>query len=148
LIATYAADCRVTLVGSETLAGLAESFMKGEPVADSDLAREIMPCFVEEGGRRTDSIVLACTHYPLLRERFDRVAPWPVAWFDPAPAIARRVDHVLSERGFALPVTPFARTSDHRALFTSATVPSAALDHALRKQGLTAVLDAAIPVFG
>ena len=40
---------------------------------------------------RTDTIVLACTHYPLLLDRFERLAPWPVRWIDPAPAIARRV---------------------------------------------------------
>jgi len=35
--------------------------------------------------------VLACTHYPLLADRFARIAPWPVNFIDPAPAIARRV---------------------------------------------------------
>ena len=31
---------------------------------------EIAGCFVDAGGRRTDTVVLACTHYPLLTERF------------------------------------------------------------------------------
>ena len=31
--------------------------------------REIAPCFVEEGGARTDVVMLACTHYPLLLAR-------------------------------------------------------------------------------
>jgi glutamate racemase len=44
---------------------------------------------------RTDAIVLACTHYPLLLDRLIRLAPWPVAWIDPAPAIARRVVDLL-----------------------------------------------------
>jgi len=39
--------------------------------------------------------VLAGTHYPLLLERLARLAPWPVAWVDPAPAIARRVSDLL-----------------------------------------------------
>jgi len=55
------------------------------------------PCFVEKDGRRTDTIVLACTHYPLLLEAFERVAPWPVTWIDPAPAIARRVVQLMGE---------------------------------------------------
>ncbi len=41
--------------------------------------------------RAPTSIVLACTHYPFLIDRFERLAPWPVDWIDPAPAIARRV---------------------------------------------------------
>ena len=40
-------------------------------------------------------IVLACTHYPFLIERMKLVAPWPVEWVDPAPAIARRVLAVM-----------------------------------------------------
>jgi glutamate racemase len=42
-------------------------------------------------------IVLACTHYPFLVDRCRRLAPWPVTWIDPAPAIARRVASVVGE---------------------------------------------------
>ena len=44
-------------------------------------------------------IVLACTHYPFLIERMKQVAPWPVEWVDPAPAIARRVLAVMGADG-------------------------------------------------
>ncbi|HEY3032141.1 MAG TPA: glutamate racemase, partial [Bradyrhizobium sp.] len=59
-------------------------------------------CFIGEGKNdlaRTDTIVLACTHYPLLMDRFNRLAPWPVDWIDPAPAIARRVADLLRPAG-------------------------------------------------
>ena len=101
LIDTYAADCEVTLVGSTSLADLAEAAMKGEAVTDAALVDQIAPCFVGTPERRTDCIVLACTHYPLLLDRFVALAPWPVRWIDPAAAIARRVDHVLNERGLS-----------------------------------------------
>ncbi len=97
LIRTYAADCRVTLVGSRMLATLAEAEMAGEPAPDASIAAEFMPCFVAGAARRTDTIVLACTHYPLLLARFERLAPWPVRWIDPAPAIARRVVQLIGE---------------------------------------------------
>ena len=95
LIATYAAACKVTLVGSTGLAGLAEAALKGEPADDDAILREIAPCFVAADGARTDVITLSCTHYPLLLERMRRLAPWPVQWIDPAPAIARRVVQLL-----------------------------------------------------
>ncbi len=82
----------MTLVGAARLASLAEAALRGEPVDDAEIAREIAPAFVEREGRRTDEIVLACTHFPLLGERLKAAAPWPVAFVDPAPAIARRVD--------------------------------------------------------
>ena len=91
LIREFAADCQVTLVGSARLASLAEAALAGEAVADEEIATEIAPCFVEDGAARTDTVVLACTHYPLLADRLARLAPWQVNFIDPAPAIARRV---------------------------------------------------------
>ena len=91
LIDTYASHLEVTLVGSTRLARIAEDHLSGRPVDDVEIAREIKPCFRRHLGRRTDRIVLACTHYPFLIDHFRRLAPWQVEWIDPAPAIARRV---------------------------------------------------------
>ena len=81
---------------------------------------EIAPCFVEDGAARTDTVVLACTHYPLLLDRFERLAPWPVHWIDPAPAIARRVVELVGagDRRRSCRRRP-------RAIFTSGRAPSA-----------------------
>ena len=98
LIDKFAGHCDVALVGAKKLANLAEAHMQGAPLDDAEVLAEIAPCFVTEGDRRTDCVVLACTHYPLLRDLFLRLAPWPVHWIDPAPAIARRADHVLREK--------------------------------------------------
>ena len=95
LIAEFAADVAVNLVGSTRLARLAEAEMAGWPVGDDALRAELAPCFVEAEGRRTDVVVLACTHYPFLLPQFRRLAPWPVTWIDPAPAIGRRVVHLI-----------------------------------------------------
>jgi glutamate racemase len=95
LIAEFGSGCAVTLVGSRRLAGLAEATMRGGKADVAAIATEIAPCFVEHGGRRTDTVVLACTHYPLLVEAFRDLAPWPVHWLDPAPAIARRLTQIL-----------------------------------------------------
>ena len=96
-IREFASGCDVVLVGSPRLATFAERELSGEAVPDSDLAAEIAPCFVDTDGRRTDTVVLACTHYPLLLDRLNKLAPWPVDWIDPAPAIARRVTSLLPE---------------------------------------------------
>jgi len=78
--------------------------------------------------------VLACTHYPLLRERFDGLAPWRVTWLDPAPAIARHTANVLAEQGFAVGVG-LAREAG-QIIFTSGTVPSPPLATLLQSHGL------------
>jgi len=91
LIATYADSCEVTLVGSKRLAAIAEAELTGASVPDDEIRTEIAPCFVDQQGQRTDVVVLGCTHYPLLMSRLSALAPWPVTWIDPAPAVARRV---------------------------------------------------------
>ena len=131
LIATYAGTCRVALVGSPNLANYAEAELSGAPVPDAALAAEIAPCFVTaEDGRRTDVVCLACTHYPLLRARFERLAPWPVRWIDPAPAIARRVTQLLG----AGPAV--AEPGPVLAAFTGQS-PAAALRASLDARGVT-----------
>ena len=98
LIRDFAQGCEVTLVGSPDLASLAENALNGKAVSDDDIAAELAPCFVGDAdgaGARTDTVVLACTHYPLLLDRLVKLAPWPVAWIDPAPAIARRASELL-----------------------------------------------------
>jgi glutamate racemase len=113
LIHDFALGCEVTLVGSPELASLAEAALSGNAVSDDDIAAELAPCFVEDGQARTDTVVLACTHYPLLMDRFMRLAPWPVAWIDPAPAIARRVVDLLGPAG------GFAHGAGAEMIFTS-----------------------------
>jgi len=95
LIEAHALECRVTLVGSPRLAELATAELCGEPVSDADVLAEMAPAFVEDGGARTDVVALGCTHYPLLLDELVSIAPWPVQFIDPAPAIAKRVADVL-----------------------------------------------------
>ncbi|HEY6754116.1 MAG TPA: glutamate racemase [Pseudolabrys sp.] len=129
LIREFAAGCDVHLVGSPRLAAYAEAELAGEAVDDAAIKREIAGCFIDGDARPTDTIVLACTHYPLLVERFRANAPWPVDWLDPAPAIARRVANLLKER-------PSASTRNSQAIeFTSGRTPSPVLARALASFG-------------
>ena len=102
LIRDFAQGCDVTLVGSGELASLAEAALSGIEVDDAAISAELAPCFVgdrDDPQARTDTVVLACTHYPLLMDRLMALAPWAVDWIDPAPAIARRVVNLLGPPG-------------------------------------------------
>jgi glutamate racemase len=120
LIREHGQGCEVDLVGSKQLAAYAEAELYGRPVGDAALLAEIGPCFRDDGNR-TDTIVLACTHYPLLLERLEQLAPWPVDFIDPAPAIARRVVQLLAG------VTADEAKGTTQATFTSGTAPAAIL---------------------
>jgi glutamate racemase len=122
LVRQFGQGCKVTLAGSAQLAAMAEAELAGHPASDAAVSAEIAPCFIDDGAR-TDTVVLGCTHYPLLLNRFAALAPWPVRWIDPAPAIARRVVELLG---------PAAREGDLAAVpeitFTSGRAPPPALD--------------------
>lgn len=97
LVRTYADACEVTMVGSTRLARMAEARMQDGTLDRQALAEEIRPCFVERGERRTDIVILGCTHYPFLVHEMRKVAPWPVDWLEPAEPIARRALALLGE---------------------------------------------------
>ncbi|WP_182085781.1 glutamate racemase [Aureimonas sp. ME7] len=131
LIAQWGARCEVNLVGSVRLAALAEVYMRNGFVEEDAVRAEIEPCFVEKGGRRTDIVVLACTHYPFLVNRMRKTAPWPVDWLDPAEAIARRAASLLSAS------RDDRDASADRAIFTAGP-PDAATRSLVRGFGLQA----------
>jgi glutamate racemase len=53
--------------------------------------------------RGIDALVLGCTHYPIVRPLIERIVGPGVRVIDPAPAIARRVQHILDERDALAP---------------------------------------------
>ena len=113
--------------------------MRGDAVDDAEIAHEIAPCFIEAGDKRTDHVVLACTHFPLLIGALERLAPWPVAFVDPAPAIARRLDSLLG-------AAPRRGDADRAGaiVFTSGMEPQPGLQKALLRYGLKFTPTAAI----
>jgi glutamate racemase len=135
LIRDFGQGCEVTLVGAAQLAPLAEAALRGEPVDDAAIAAEIAPCFVAQGERRTDTVVLACTHFPLLLDRLAHLAPWKVDWIDPAPAIARRVVDLIGP-------ACAASGGSASAMFSSGRPPPGPLGKALSHWGIKEILAA------
>lgn len=134
LISQYASKCHVRLVASENLAALAETYMRDGFVDEEAVRIEIEPCFVEKDGKRTDIVVLACTHYPFLVNRMRKTAPWPVDWIDTSEAIARRALALTDDR----PATANAGDEDI-AVFTSGNPPKELISLA-RGFGLSVML--------
>ena len=135
LIRDYAQGCQVKLVGSRHLATYAEAELAGAPASDAQILAEMTPCF-EDDGARTDTVVLACTHYPLLIERLRALSPWNVNFVDPAPAIARRVVDLLG------PAQTRSQPGTARAIFTSGHAPAAVLARFGIRPGVPAATEA------
>lgn len=99
LIDAYAHEIYIRLIGSATLAALAENYLLTGQEHKEEVKSQILPCFVDRDGSKTDIVVLACTHYPFLINTFRKVAPWPVDWLDPAPAIAQQAAKLYGPLG-------------------------------------------------
>lgn len=92
LIADFAAHCEVISLGSTELVEIAERALRGTAPDPRHLRAIVAPLFAATA---LDTVVLACTHFPLLGEELAAAAPRPVRWIDSGDAIARRVASLL-----------------------------------------------------
>jgi glutamate racemase len=130
LATRFAGDCRVIRHGSAELVTLAEAKLRGEPIAPAAVAAAIAPMLTMPGGEAVDTIVLACTHFPLLQPELAEAASRPMNFVDGGAGIARRIAHLTQGQHFA-------RGSADTAVFTGEVAPG--LRPALNSYGFTAI---------
>lgn len=91
LSARFAADCTVIRHGSAALVELAEAKLAGE-ATDPAAYRAVLAGLLDQpGGDRIDTIVNACTHFPLVADELAAAAPRALRFVDGGPGIARRI---------------------------------------------------------
>jgi glutamate racemase len=117
LIKQFADGCKVLTHGSPELVEAAERKLQGLPPGEAEIGAAVASLFGQPGGERLDTVVLGCTHFPLLRDELAAAAPHPVTWMDSGAAIARRVSTIL---GISTPAEMPERLS-HKAIFTGHT---------------------------
>lgn len=118
LIDSFASDCVITRVAADALVVEAEAYLAGitpdtdriqaalaplwHAVAPPSSAHSLSPDHQPLGTPELDTpgldtVVLGCTHFPLLKPWLAQLAPVPLYWVDSGDAIARRVAQVVSE---------------------------------------------------
>ena len=131
LIRDFAADCTVLRHGSAALVQLAEDHLRGVAQPLSAYADALAGLFNHPGAAQMDTVVLACTHFPLVQAQLAQVSPPHIRWVDSGDGIAKRVVHWTSGMQWA-PMTD-------RAVFTKAGDEIDALLPALARFGLEQV---------
>lgn len=131
LVADFAKDCQVVSVGTTALVHMAERKLRGEAVNQQDLAAILRPF---KG--TVDTLVLGCTHFPLLRDEIQSVVGDSVRLIDSGDAIARRVVSLVSLHSEARAT---AATSKHYAYATATPIKADALADFIRSIGFTDV---------
>ena len=128
LAAKFAFDCTIIRHGSPELVELAEATLGGDEIALDAVRTAVQPMFDVDD--RIDTIVLACTHFPLLLDAL-QAAYTGVTFVDGGPGIARRIAWLTRDQ--AWPAEP----SPGIAVFTAP--PRQSLRGALAGYGLVDV---------
>jgi glutamate racemase len=97
LAAKFAADCTLVRLGSPELVELAEAKLSGEEIAVESVRSAVQPMFDAPEGDLIDTVVLACTHFPLLEDELRAAFPH-VSYVDGGPGIARRIAHLTESQ--------------------------------------------------
>ncbi|SNS09079.1 glutamate racemase [Sphingomonas laterariae] len=130
LSARFAADCLVLRHGSARLVELAEARLRGEATDPADYATVMAGLLDQPGGDRIDTIVLACTHFPLVEAELAAASPRPLSFVHGGDGIARRIAFLTE--GQQWPANP----APGIALFTAPFDVPPGLTAGLRDYGL------------
>lgn len=131
LIAQFAPGKRVLLKGATELVIEAEHKLAGRPV-NMGLLREVLADWLE-GEDAPDTLVLGCTHFPLLNDEIRQLMP-ECQLVDSGSAVARRVAHLLA----SLP-TNLAEGGQGRAYCTRLDAQAQKLTAPLQAWGLSSL---------
>lgn len=122
LISDFAGDCTIIPLGSTALVEMAEQKLRGRNLDPDAIKTVLLPLTRAEDFAQMDTIVLACTHFPLIRNELSEALNKPLHWVDSGAAIARRVAHLLGEGELAnsglAREHAGSRPRGHRSLFT------------------------------
>lgn len=128
----FAAGKTVVRRGTAGLVDVAERAVRGEPVDQEAVANAVRPMFESPDGPRIDVVVLACTHFPLIREAIAAACPPGVTLIDTGQAVARQAARVA-------PTANNAPAGPSIAYVTGGVANQAAMSPALARFGYTDV---------
>lgn len=129
LEAEFAAGKTLLRHGAPELVQAAEAQLRGEPVDPAVYARAAAALRAMPGGDRIDTVVLACTHFPLVQQELAHAFGGDVRFIDGSDGIARRVAALTEGQNWN-------REQDDVALFTRGGQDVERLRPALAAYGL------------
>ncbi len=131
LEAEFAADKRLLRHGAPELVAAAEAKLRGKPVDPAVFARAAAALRTMPDGERIDTVVLACTHFPLLEADLSAAFGPGVRFVDGSGGIARRIAFLTDGQAWA------RSTAGDLALFTKDEPDDVKLMPALARYGIT-----------
>lgn len=124
----FAAGKRLLRIAAPGLVEAAEAKLRAKPVDPAVIADVHDRLAAMPGGESIDTLVLACTHFPLLADELAAAFGEGVVQVDGAAGIARRIANLLEGQSFA-------RTSPNRFVVTGPLSGADGLEAALAARG-------------
>ena len=125
----FAQGKRLLRFAAPRLVAAAEAKLRGETPDPAVIAAAAAGLRNQPGGADIDTVVLACTHFPLLEDELHAALGDNVQFVDGAQGIARRVAYLTQGEAFL-------RTSPDVAVVTGSLADAAPLAAALKTYGL------------
>jgi len=94
-------DARVSALPAQLFVALAEEGLCRGPIADGVARHYLQPLFNSSAGSRPDTLVLGCTHFPMLAQAIRGATGPQVGIVDSAETTARHVRQTLESEGLA-----------------------------------------------
>lgn len=94
LAADFASDKTLLRHAAPDLVYAAEAKLRGEKSDPGVIEAAISGLMNQAGGDKMDTVILACTHFPLLRDELSEAAQRPIQFIDGAQGIARRIAYL------------------------------------------------------
>ncbi|MBX7457745.1 glutamate racemase [Qipengyuania sp. 1NDH17] len=107
----FATGKKLLRYGANGLVALGEKKLRGESVSVDEVAKAASGLILQAGGENLDTVVLACTHFPLLQDELQEAFGKDVTFVDGSKGIARRIAHLLEGDSFAFWSRSFAVTT-------------------------------------
>ena len=111
----FAADCAVLRHAAPELVDAAEAKLRGEAVDPAIITAALAGLTNQPDGAALDTVVLACTHFPLLLDELRAAAP-QLLFVDGSAGIARRIAALTAGQAWPSQPTPglalFTRIAD------------------------------------
>lgn len=130
LEAEFAGGKRLLRYAAPELVEAAEALLRGQSIDPAVFARAAQGLRSQPGGGEIDTVVLACTHFPLVQAQLAEAFGPGVSFVDGAAGIARRVTWLTRDQAFA-------RDRPDFALFTGKHDPFPALAPAFAALGIS-----------
>lgn len=113
----FASDKTLLRYGANGLVALGEAKLRGEEVCIDEVAKAAAGLVLQAGGDKLDTVVLACTHFPLLEPELREAFGKHVTFVDGAGGIARRIADLVQGQKFPRRPQHFAVTTGDLADF-------------------------------